>query len=233
MAAPTGPCRCTSLIRRCAPPHAHRVGLQVSASCRVLGGAPAHQRGHPVQFHFRLSVPDPHDAPRRLLQFRTAARVAGACPFPEDPREARPVLDRDLSPVGMRAMPRARFAPRNVPQPPEAAPRCPAPPSRHAPPLSRMPLLAAAPRCAVGWLRHPCIILGALSSAEPQKALCGGIPGSFLEPFCGHVLPKVDKLCSKFTFEMPPRRALRGSRLQGYLAHKKHPPPGTLQKDYA
>ena len=42
---------------------------------------------------------------------------------------------------------------------------------------------------------YPRLVLGAL--------------GSFLEPFCGHVLPKVDKICSKLTFEIPPRRALR------------------------
>ena len=44
---------------------------------------------------------------------------------------------------------------------------------------------------------HPMLVLGA--------------PGSFLEPFCGYVLPKVDKLCSKLTFSIPPRRALSGS----------------------
>ena len=44
---------------------------------------------------------------------------------------------------------------------------------------------------------YPRLVLGAL--------------GSFLEPFCGHVLPKVDKLSSKLTFEIPPRRALGGS----------------------
>ena len=44
---------------------------------------------------------------------------------------------------------------------------------------------------------YPRLVLGAL--------------GSFLEPFCGHVLPKVEKLCSKLTFEIPPRRALRES----------------------
>ena len=43
---------------------------------------------------------------------------------------------------------------------------------------------------------YPRLVLGAL--------------GSFLEPFCGHVLPKVDKIYSKLTFELPPRRALRG-----------------------
>ena len=31
-----------------------------------------------------------------------------------------------------------------------------------------------------------------------------GALGSFLGPFCGHVLPKVDKLCSTLTFEIPP-----------------------------
>ena len=51
----------------------------------------------------------------------------------------------------------------------------------------------------------------------PQKALCGGIPDPYLEPltrslshFGGHLLPKVDRLSSKLTFEIHPRRALRG-----------------------
>ena len=44
---------------------------------------------------------------------------------------------------------------------------------------------------------HPMPVLGAL--------------GSFLEPFCGHLSPKLDMLCSKLTFEIPPRRALRGT----------------------
>ena len=62
--------------------------------------------------------------------------------------------------------------------------------------------------CGAGGLRaglpkgpmwgYPRLVLGAL--------------GSFLEPFCGHVLPKVDKLYSKLTFEIPPRRALRGAK---------------------
>ena len=57
-----------------------------------------------------------------------------------------------------------------------------------------------------------------LLELPPQKALRGGIPGSFLEPlarswshFVGDVLPKVDKLCSNLTSEIPPRRALRGT----------------------
>jgi hypothetical protein len=37
-----------------------------------------------------------------------------------------------------------------------------------------------------------------------------GAVDPFLEPFCGHLLQKVDRLCSKLTFEIPPRRALRG-----------------------
>jgi hypothetical protein len=44
----------------------------------------------------------------------------------------------------------------------------------------------------------------------PSKGPMWGYPrlvvgalGSLLEPFCGHVLPKVDKLCSKLTFEYP------------------------------
>ena len=44
---------------------------------------------------------------------------------------------------------------------------------------------------------YPRLVLGAL--------------GSLLEPFCGHLLPKVDRLCSKLTFEIPLRRALRGT----------------------
>ena len=43
-----------------------------------------------------------------------------------------------------------------------------------------------------------------------QRLVLGAI-GSLLEPFCRHVLPKVDKLCSKLTFGIPPRRALSGS----------------------
>ena len=43
---------------------------------------------------------------------------------------------------------------------------------------------------------YPVFVLGAISS--------------FLEPFCGHLSPKLDKLCSRLTFEIPPRRALRG-----------------------
>ena len=42
-----------------------------------------------------------------------------------------------------------------------------------------------------------------------QRLVLGAI-GLFLESFCGHALPKVDKFCSKSTFEIPPRRALRG-----------------------
>ena len=54
---------------------------------------------------------------------------------------------------------------------------------------------------------YPRLVLGAL--------------GSFLEPFCGHVLPRVDRLCSKLTFEIPPRRALHG----------KTDPPGRVLFD--
>ena len=43
---------------------------------------------------------------------------------------------------------------------------------------------------------YPMLVIGAL--------------GSFLEPICGHVLPKVDKLFPKLTFKILPRRALRG-----------------------
>jgi hypothetical protein len=54
---------------------------------------------------------------------------------------------------------------------------------------------------------YPRLVLGAL--------------GSFLEPFCGHVLPKVDKICSKLTFEIPPRIALRG--------YEQRTPPAVVQ----
>ena len=52
-----------------------------------------------------------------------------------------------------------------------------------------------------------------------------GAIGSFLEPFCGHLLPKVDKLCSKLTFEIPPRRALRGQAAPLALRYAPHPLP--------
>jgi len=45
---------------------------------------------------------------------------------------------------------------------------------------------------------------------HPRPVL--GAVDPFLEPFCGHLLLKVDRLCSKLTFEIPPRRALRGVR---------------------
>ena len=38
-----------------------------------------------------------------------------------------------------------------------------------------------------------------------------GAIGSFLEPFCGHLSPKIDKVPEELTFEIPPRRALRGT----------------------
>ena len=67
---------------------------------------------------------------------------------------------------------------------------------------------------------------------QPTKGPMWGYPrlvlgalGSFLEPFCGNVLPKVDKLCSKLTFEIPPRRALRGSRFASPPACRVPPLP--------
>jgi len=51
---------------------------------------------------------------------------------------------------------------------------------------------------------YPVFVLGAISS--------------FLEPFYGHLSPKLDKLCSKLTFEIPPRRALRGVHIQPSVA---------------
>jgi len=50
------------------------------------------------------------------------------------------------------------------------------------------------------YVGYPSLVLGAIAS--------------FLEPFYGHLLPKVDRLCSKLTFEIPPRRALRGVRVR-------------------
>ena len=55
---------------------------------------------------------------------------------------------------------------------------------------------------------YPVFVLGAISS--------------FLEPFCGHLSPKLDKLCSKLTFEIPPRRALRGHLVAGQQAPAPH-----------
>ena len=43
---------------------------------------------------------------------------------------------------------------------------------------------------------HPMPVLGALSP--------------FLEPFLGHLSPKIDKVPEELTFEIPPRRALSG-----------------------
>ena len=34
----------------------------------------------------------------------------------------------------------------------------------------------------------------ACRARNPQKARCGGIPSSLLEPFCGHLSPKLDKV---------------------------------------
>jgi len=40
---------------------------------------------------------------------------------------------------------------------------------------------------------------------------CGlGAVGAVLEPFCGHLSPKIDKVSWKLTFEIPPRRTLGG-----------------------
>ena len=43
-----------------------------------------------------------------------------------------------------------------------------------------------------------------------SKAVLGAI-SSFLEPLCGHLSPKNDKVSEELTFAIPPRRALRGS----------------------
>ena len=46
-----------------------------------------------------------------------------------------------------------------------------------------------------------------------SRVVLGAI-GSFLEPFCGYLSPKIDKVSEELTFDIPPRRALRGlSRL--------------------
>ena len=65
----------------------------------------------------------------------------------------------------------------------------------------------------------------------PQKALRGGIPGvvlgairPFLDPFYGHLSPKIDKVSWKLTFEIPPRRALCGveaARLEPRLTDRE------------
>ena len=40
---------------------------------------------------------------------------------------------------------------------------------------------------------------------------CGlGAVGAVLEPFCGHLSPKLDRVPCKLTFEIPPRRTLGG-----------------------
>ena len=40
---------------------------------------------------------------------------------------------------------------------------------------------------------------------------CGlGAVGAVLEPFCGHLSPKLDQVSCKLTFEIPPRRTLGG-----------------------
>ena len=38
-----------------------------------------------------------------------------------------------------------------------------------------------------------------------------GAVDPLLEPFRGHLSPKTDKVCEKNDFEIPPRRALRGT----------------------
>ena len=44
---------------------------------------------------------------------------------------------------------------------------------------------------------------------------CGlGAVGAVLEPFCGHLSPKIDKVYETLTFEIPPRRALGGTWFQ-------------------
>ena len=37
----------------------------------------------------------------------------------------------------------------------------------------------------------------------PQRALCGGIPSSFLEPFRGHLSPNIDNVSQKLTLRYP------------------------------
>ena len=41
-----------------------------------------------------------------------------------------------------------------------------------------------------------------------------GALSPFLEPFCGHLSPKLDKVSEKLTFEIPPQRASGGSHLK-------------------
>ena len=57
---------------------------------------------------------------------------------------------------------------------------------------------------------HSMLVLGALCS--------------FLEPFCGHLSPKIDKVSEELTFEIPPRRALGGftRRIRTLLSHTMH-----------
>ena len=39
--------------------------------------------------------------------------------------------------------------------------------------------------------------------AASREALRGGIPWSFLEPFCGNLLPKIDKVSEELTLRYP------------------------------
>ena len=49
-------------------------------------------------------------------------------------------------------------------------------------------------------LRHPgCAFFGILAQLYPQKALCGGIPGSFLEPLARSWSHFVGTYCQKLT----------------------------------
>ena len=70
---------------------------------------------------------------------------------------------------------------------------------------------------------YPVLVLGAISS--------------FLEPFRGRLSPNIDKVPEESTLRYPhegpwvddaslgPRQPKWGPALQGYLAHKKPPPP--------
>ena len=59
---------------------------------------------------------------------------------------------------------------------------------------------------------------GRFTTRGPSKgyqSLVLGAIASFLEPFCGHLLLKVDKISQPLTFKIPPRRAWRGQCRRG------------------
>ena len=98
-------------------------------------------------------------------------------------------------------------------------------------PTSKAPLCSAGPPWSKRGRQR---LLHHVSTKGPMwgyPRLVLGALGSFLEPFCGHVLPKVDKLCLKLTFEIPPQRALRGVVLRGRAPVRcyRSAPPGTLE----